>query len=224
LVAGANGDEENPLGDGAEGDSSIPPMRQSALFRIFRRGNERMGGSLVTTFSGRNVSTISTEVEDGSGTAQRETGEPAPGCFGGNSVRGDTLPAASSLSIAAAHLRMSAPTDTPGMVTPGYHSGIGVGRRHHCCCRQPLGRGHSSERECPDQHTGEGSAGDSTPGCHSGIGVRRQPGKRLFCSFSVLCLPQIKCVNNKPLNGAHTTKMSRLHLYGDHSLSATRSF
>jgi hypothetical protein len=48
--------------------------------------------------------------------------------------------------------------------------------------------------------------------------------KRLICSFSVLCLPQNKHVNNKLDNGALTTKMSHLHLYGDHSLSATRSF
>ena len=34
-------------------------------------------------------------------------------------------------------------------------------------------------------------------------------GKRLICSFSVLCLPQNKHVNNKLDNGAHTTKMER---------------
>ncbi len=35
-------------------------------------------------------------------------------------------------------------------------------------------------------------------------------GKRLICSFSVLCLPQNKHVNNKHDNGAHTTKMSHI--------------
>jgi hypothetical protein len=37
----------------------------------------------------------------------------------------------------------------------------------------------------------------------------RLHGKRLICSFSVLCLPQNKHVNNKLDNGAPTTKISQ---------------
>jgi hypothetical protein len=42
-AAGATGDDENPLGNGARGDSSIPPMQQSAFFPIFCQRNGRIG-------------------------------------------------------------------------------------------------------------------------------------------------------------------------------------
>jgi hypothetical protein len=43
-VAGATGDDENPLGDGAGGDSSIPPMRQSAFFKFSAKEMAELGG------------------------------------------------------------------------------------------------------------------------------------------------------------------------------------
>jgi hypothetical protein len=73
MAAGANGNKENPLGNSAEGDSHIPPMQQSTLYLIFRQGNDRLRGLSATNSSGQNVTTILTGVEDGSGTALRES-------------------------------------------------------------------------------------------------------------------------------------------------------
>ena len=66
-AAGATGDNENPLGDGAGGDSSIPPMQQSDLFPIFCQRNGRTGGSLATASLERQVTNVSNDVEDGLG-------------------------------------------------------------------------------------------------------------------------------------------------------------
>ena len=68
-AAGATGDDDNPRDDGAGGDSSIPPMRQSALYPIFCRRNDRFGRSLATASLERNVTHVSDEVEGGTGAA-----------------------------------------------------------------------------------------------------------------------------------------------------------
>jgi len=71
-------------------------MRQSALFPIFRRGNDRFGRSLAAASLERNVTNASDEVEGGTGAARRASHPLAASASGGG-----TAAAASSLSIAA---------------------------------------------------------------------------------------------------------------------------
>jgi hypothetical protein len=67
AAAGAVGEEQTPVGKGATGDSSIPPMRQSALYPLFRRGSKRVEQPLATAPSEQNGMTVLTKVDDGSG-------------------------------------------------------------------------------------------------------------------------------------------------------------
>jgi hypothetical protein len=48
AAAGAISEEETPVGNGATGDSSIPPMQQSTLYPLFQQGSERVEQPLAT--------------------------------------------------------------------------------------------------------------------------------------------------------------------------------
>jgi hypothetical protein len=50
--AGSDGNDVGPTRDGATATPSIPPMQQSTLFPIFRRGNARLRQSPATTVTG----------------------------------------------------------------------------------------------------------------------------------------------------------------------------
>ncbi len=67
AAAGAVGEEETPISNGAMGDSSIPPMQQSTLYPLFRQGSEREERPLATAASVQNGTTILTKVDDRSG-------------------------------------------------------------------------------------------------------------------------------------------------------------
>ena len=109
LAAGATGDDDNPLSDGAGGDSSIPPVRQSALFPIFRRGNDRLGGSLATASREQNVTNVSDVAEGGTGAARRASHPLAASAALASG--GGIAATASSLLIAAGHWVMRASID-----------------------------------------------------------------------------------------------------------------
>ena len=66
--ASSVGNEVDPGCDGATAAPSIPPVQQSTLFPIFRRGNARIWQSPATTAMVRNKTSISAEVDGGSGT------------------------------------------------------------------------------------------------------------------------------------------------------------
>ncbi len=104
VAAGAVGDDDTPVGNGATGDSSIPPMRKSTLFSYFRRGvgSEQLS---TTAASVRNGSNVSTEVEDGIGTTPQVSCPPAA----------SNARASSSLSAAAARRSTSAPAVVGGL-------------------------------------------------------------------------------------------------------------
>ncbi len=102
LAAGATGDNNNPLGDGAGGDSSIPPMQQSAYFPISCQGNDRIGGLLASASLEQNMTNVSNEVEDGLGAVQRVSHPLA--ALAASASSGGIAAAASSLPVAAARL------------------------------------------------------------------------------------------------------------------------
>jgi hypothetical protein len=64
AAAGAVGEEETPLSNGPMGDSSIPPMRQSTLYPLFRRGSKRVEQQLAMAALVRNGMTILTKVDN----------------------------------------------------------------------------------------------------------------------------------------------------------------
>jgi hypothetical protein len=74
AAAGAIGEEETPVGNGATGDSSIPPMQQSTLYPLFRQGSKRVERPLATAALVQNGMTVLTKVDNGSGTT------PLVGC------------------------------------------------------------------------------------------------------------------------------------------------
>jgi hypothetical protein len=74
AAAGVVGEEETPVGKGATGDSSIPPMQQATLYPLFQWGSKRVEWPLATAVSVQNGTTVPTEVDNGSGTT------PQVGC------------------------------------------------------------------------------------------------------------------------------------------------
>ncbi len=74
VAAGAVGEEETPVSNGAMGDSSTPPMQQSTLYPLFQQGSKRAEQPLATATLVQNETTVLTEVDDGSGTT------PLVGC------------------------------------------------------------------------------------------------------------------------------------------------
>ena len=75
--AGSDGNEVGPAGDGATATPSIPPMQQSTLFPIFRRGIARIGQLPATTAPVRNETSVSAGVGGGMGTTARADRPPA---------------------------------------------------------------------------------------------------------------------------------------------------
>jgi hypothetical protein len=69
--AGSNGNEVGPAGNGATATPSIPPMRQSTLFPIFRQGFARIVQLPATTAMVRNETSVSAGVGGGMGTTAR---------------------------------------------------------------------------------------------------------------------------------------------------------
>jgi hypothetical protein len=63
TVTGSIGNEVGPAGNGATATPSIPPVRQSTLFPIFRR----FGESPATTATGQNEMSVSAKVDGGLG-------------------------------------------------------------------------------------------------------------------------------------------------------------
>jgi hypothetical protein len=110
---GSNGNDVGPAGGGATDAPSIPPVRQSTLFPIFRRGSARIRQSPATTATGRNESSISNEVDGGSGTTARADRPPAAQ---NASESGDAAASTSSLSAAVARASTSASAGARGTV------------------------------------------------------------------------------------------------------------
>ena len=158
LAAGATGDDDNPLGNGTGGDSSIPPMQQSAYFPIFCQENDRIGGLLVTASLEQNTTNVSDEVEDGSGAVRRASHPLA--ALAALASGGGIAAAVSSLLVAAVRLvsRTLIGKDV-GVTASGGDTNLPMLRllaeatcpplsvQHlagHCYgCQQPVGRGRA---------------------------------------------------------------------------------
>ena len=97
----------------ARGMPSIPPMRQSTLFPIFRRGIAQIGQSPATTATVRNETSVSAGVGGGMGTTARADRPPAAR---NASESGDTAALTSSLSAAVARASTSASAGARGTV------------------------------------------------------------------------------------------------------------
>jgi hypothetical protein len=67
AAPGAIGEDETPVGNGATGDSSIPPMQQSTLYPFFLQGSERVERPLAIAALVQNGMTVLTKVDNGSG-------------------------------------------------------------------------------------------------------------------------------------------------------------
>ena len=65
--AGAAGNNRDPNGNGALGNSSIHPTQQSAFYPIIQQGNVRLGWLLAMAASGGNETNILTKNEGGLG-------------------------------------------------------------------------------------------------------------------------------------------------------------
>ena len=110
--AGSDGNEVGPAGDGATATHSIPPVRQSTLFPIFRRGIARIGQSPATTALVRNETSVSAGVGGGTGTTARAD---CPQAARNASESGDAAASTSSLSAAVARASTSASAGARGM-------------------------------------------------------------------------------------------------------------
>jgi hypothetical protein len=111
--AGSDGNEAGSAGDGTMATPSIPPMRQSTLFPIFRRGIARIGQSPATTATVRNETSVSAGVGGGMGTSARAD---HPLAARNASESGDAAAPTSSLSAAVARASTSTSADTRGTV------------------------------------------------------------------------------------------------------------
>ncbi len=105
---GGNASKKQRTGQGDGGDNddapSIPPMRQSTHFPIFRQGFARIGQLQATTPKVQNETSVSAGVGGGMGTTARADCPPAAW---NASESGDAAAATSSLSAAVARASMS---------------------------------------------------------------------------------------------------------------------
>jgi hypothetical protein len=102
--AGSDGNEVGPAGYGATATPSIPPMRQSTLFPIFRQGFAQIGQLPATTATVQNETSVSAGVRGGMGTTARADHPPAAR---NASESGDNAAPTSSLSAAVARASTS---------------------------------------------------------------------------------------------------------------------
>jgi hypothetical protein len=109
--AGSDGNEVGPAGDGATATPSIPPMQQSTLFPIFRRGIARIGQSPATTVTVRNETRVFARVGGGMGTT---AWADRPLAARNASESGDAAAPTSSLSAVVARASTSTSADAKG--------------------------------------------------------------------------------------------------------------